>query len=156
VSTANSDLQLIASPQAVGTGAGTYTTVFGRVVGNASYRATLVFKSNGSVTLSITKVVAGTTTTLVAAKTVAGLTYAAGDQVNLRVQTIGTSPTTIRARAWKGATEPTSWQASTTDSTAGLQSAGSVSLQSYLSGTSTNTPAVMTFDALRLYDTNGA
>ena len=148
VSTANSDVQLVASPQAMGTGAGTYTTVFGRVVGTGSYRTTLVYKSNGTLTLGIAKVVGGTTTTLLGAKTISGLTYTAGDQLNIRVQTVGTSPTTIRAKVWKvGTTEPASWQVTTTDATAAMQSAGSVSLSSYLSGTSTNAPAVMTFDA---------
>ncbi len=154
VSTANSDLQMVVSPQALATGAGTYTTVYSRVVGTASYRAKLVFKSNGAMTIGINKVVGATTTMLVTAKNVSGVSYAAGDQLNMRVQTVGTSPTTIRAKVWKvGTTEPTAWLVSTTDSTAGLQSAGSIGLQSYLSGSSTNAPAAVSYDALRLYDT---
>ena len=46
-----------------------------------------------------------------------GLTYAAGDQLQMRVQTFGTSPTTVRAKVWKaGTTEPAAWTLTTTDS----------------------------------------
>ncbi len=40
------------------------------------------------------------------------------------------------------------WQLTTTDSTAGLQAAGGVGLVTYLSGTSTNFPIVVSFDDL--------
>ena len=53
----------------------------------------------------------------------------------MRVQAFGSSPTTIRARVWlDGGAEPTTWQTSVTDSTAGLQQAGGVGLASYLAG----------------------
>ena len=156
VSNSDTDLQVTVSPQQLATGGGTYTTVIARTVGSNSYRSQLIFKSNGQVTLNILKVVGTTTTNLVASKTISGVTYAAGDKLNLRVQATGTSPTTVRARVWKvGQTEPTAWQVTTTDSTAGLQSAGTVSLVSYLSGSSTATPVTLTYDALRIYDTTG-
>ena len=68
-----------------------------------------------------------------------GLSFAAGDTFLLRVQAEGASPTTIRARAWEqGTAEPASWQATATDSTAGLQQAGSVGIRTVnLSSTAT-------------------
>ena len=68
-----------------------------------------------------------------------GLSFAAGDTFLLRVQAEGASPTTIRARAWEqGTAEPASWQATATDTTAGLQQAGSVGIRTVnLSSTAT-------------------
>ncbi len=155
VSSQYGDLLVTASPQQLGTGAGTYVTLFGRVVGTASYQSTLVFKADGTVTLNLVRVQAGTSTTLVGTKVVPGLTYAAGDKINFRMQTLGTSPTTVRARVWKGGTEPTTWTASATDSTSALQAAGSIALSSYLSGSATTVPTAVTFDGLRFNDTGG-
>ena len=83
-------------------------TLFGRVVGAASYRSTLGFKTDGTTTINLIKVDGGTTTTYVGTKALTGLTYAAGDQFNFRMQTLGTSPTTVRARVWKVGTTHTS------------------------------------------------
>jgi hypothetical protein len=79
---------------------------------------------------------------------ISGLTYTLGDTLNLRVQTTGASPTTIRAKIWKGTAEPTGWQISTTDGTAGLQTAGSVGLSPYLSSSATNAPITLRIDQL--------
>src|SRR4051812_33880308 len=63
------------------------------------------------------------------------------------VSSTGANPTIVRARAWKpGATEPTTWQVSTTDSTRSLQTAGSVGIGSYLSARTTNGPIAGAFD----------
>ena len=78
---------------------------------------------------------------------VGGLTYTAGQQLNLRVQVVGTSPTTVQAKLWPATgAEPAAWQATVTDSTAGLQSTGSVGLRAYLSASATNTPVTVRFD----------
>ena len=64
-----------------------------------------------------------------------------GDQIKVRMQTFGTSPTTIRAKVWWGtAAEPSSWTVTATSSYAGLQRTGAVGLTTYLSGTTTNAP----------------
>ena len=69
------------------------------------------------------------------------MTYAVGDLLNLRVQVLGTSPTTVRAKVWKvGTVEPAAWQRSVTDTTAGLQASGSVGLFVYHSSSATNAP----------------
>jgi len=63
------------------------------------------------------------------------------------VQAVGTAPTTFRAKVWPATqAEPAAWQASVTDSTAGLQSAGSVGLRAYLSAAATVTPITVRFD----------
>ena len=44
----------------------------------------------------------------------------------------------MRAKAWAaGTAEPAAWQYTTTDSTAGLQAAGAVRLQTYLTSSAT-------------------
>ncbi len=71
-----------------------------------------------------------------------GLSFSAGDTFVLRVQATGASPTTIRARAWgSGTAEPSSWQVTTTSSTAGLQTTGSVGIRTVVTGTLTTTLA---------------
>ena len=58
-------------------------------------------------------------------------------------QVFGTSPTTVRAKVWPASgSEPSAWQQSVTDSTAGLQEAGSIALTTYLTGSATNGPIV--------------
>ncbi|MGN6407163.1 MAG: PKD domain-containing protein [Curtobacterium sp.] len=106
-----------------------YMTLVGRQVGSAWYGARATVNSSGSVTVYLMN----GSTTLQGAR-ISGLTMAGGESLHLRVQVTGTSPTTVQARAWKdGTAEPTTWPVSTTDSTAALQTAGSVGLGTYLS-----------------------
>ena len=65
---------------------------------------------------------------------------APGDRVQVRVQTFGTNPTTVRARAWWGGPEPTEWAIVTTDDESSLQRAGGVGFSAYLSQDATNEP----------------
>ena len=61
----------------------------------------------------------------------------------------GTNPTTLSAKAWKvGATEPSAFQTTVTDSEASLQNPGAIGLQTYLSSNATNAPVVGRFDNL--------
>jgi hypothetical protein len=111
-------------------------------VGTSEYSARVWFQSSTLVQLQLLQ--GSTALQLV---NISGLTYAPGTQYQVRVQVFGTSPTTIRARVWKvGATEPATWQASVTDSTAALQAAGAVGLRAYLSGTATDVPLTTKFD----------
>ena len=67
----------------------------------------------------------------------------------------GASPTTLNSRVWlQGTTEPTTWQATTTDSTAGLQVAGAVALLVYLSSSSTSLPTTASFSAFAAQTTH--
>ena len=123
--------------------AGYYVTVTGRRTAAAGeYRAKIKITSPGSVTLALTRFVGGTETTIKGG-TVSGLTYTAGMPLRVRLQVFGTSPTTVRAKVWPASgSEPSAWQQSVTDSTAGLQEAGSIALTTYLTGSATNGPIV--------------
>ncbi len=154
VSTRDQDLQVTVTPQKVATGGGTFLTLIGRKIGGVSYRTTMVVKSDGSATLGISKVDGGETR-ISPREPVAGFAFAAGDALNMRFQTVGASPTTLKAKVWKvGASEPTGWTATATDATASLQAAGGVGVATYVSSSATNAPTDFTFDTLRLY--NGA
>ncbi|MBC7723892.1 MAG: PKD domain-containing protein [Burkholderiaceae bacterium] len=144
VSSTDTEVRVTTSLTAASSGGGTFVSVIGRRVGTSDYRARAVISSTGSVVAQVQR----NGTTLQAA-TVSGLSYAVGDKLQVRVQVFGTSPTTVRAKVWKlGTTEPSAWQVSATDSTAGLQSAGHIGLGSYLSGTSSVLPLTVTFDDL--------
>jgi PKD repeat protein len=128
------------------TGGGTYVSVIGRRISSTSdYRVKLKYASTGVVTEVLESVVSGTETAL---KTVVvpGVTYTPGMVLNVRLQVTGTSPTTISSMVWaNGTTQPTTWQATTTDSTSILQVAGAVGLLAYLSGSATNAPETASF-----------
>jgi PKD repeat protein len=129
--------------------AGTYFTVTGRrTTSGGEYRAR-VRLVNGSVTLALSRLVGTTETVLGTTTTLPGITYTAGMPLRVRLQVYGASPTTVRAKVWSAAAaEPSAWQKSTTDTTSGLQSAGSISLLTYLSSSATNGPVVARFSDL--------
>jgi len=82
------------------------------------------------------------------------LTFTPGDTFVLRVQAEGANPTTIRAKAWKaGAAEPSAWMVTATDTTAALQSAGTLGIRTL---NSSSTVTTLSFDNLRADRISGA
>ena len=155
VSAAGTDTNVRFSLDKPATGGGIYVDVVGRQIGTTGqYMATARVASNGAVTLQAQRTV-GSTETVLRQATVAGLTYQAGQQLQLRLQVAGTSPTTVRAKLWPAGTEePADWQVSVTDSTAELQVPGAVGLGVYASSSATNTPVFASFDELKVTATN--
>ena len=95
-------------------------TLAARIVGTSLYGARLRINPNGSVQLHLMR-----DATALSGITVPGITAGAGTPIRVRVQVDGTNPTTLHARAWPaGATEPTTWQATATDTTTALQNPG--------------------------------
>ena len=67
----------------------------------------------------------------------------------IRVQAWGTGTTNLRAKVWRtDGAEPSAWSVSATDTTAGLQSAGGIAVQAYLSGSATSAPVTLTISDL--------
>jgi len=135
----------------VANGSGSYLSTHARrITGQGSYAAKAQVTSTGSVTLALSRTnSAGAETVIQAPTTISGLTYAVGDKLSVRVQAVGSNPTTVRAKVWKtGTTEPAAWQRSVTDSTAGLQTAGHVGFSSYVSSGATNGPITIAVDSL--------
>ena len=127
------------------TGGGTYVSVLGRKVGTSGdYRARLKVQSTGAVTLS-----AARGDTMLTSVVLPGVTYAPATAMTVRLQVTGTSPTTLRAKAWKvGTTEPSAWQVATTDATTALQKAGTLATATYVSASATNLPLTTSFSRL--------
>ncbi|WP_369817942.1 PKD domain-containing protein, partial [Cellulomonas sp. Root485] len=143
VTSASSDVSVSVGLDRVPSGP-VYLTVSGRVVGSADYGARVKVLATGAVQLHTER-----SGTVLTGNTLPGLTLAAGDRLRVRVQVEGTSPTTIRTRAWKvGSAEPTTWQYTATDSTAGLQSGGGVRLTTYASSTVTGGNILARYDDL--------
>ncbi|MFT3970694.1 MAG: PKD domain-containing protein [Micropruina sp.] len=151
VSTTESDVSLSIGPDKVATGGGQYISVIGRRISTtADYRAKVQITSTGAVNLWLTRMSSGTETNLIGG-VVSGLTYSAGERLEVRLQVTGTSPTTLKAKVWKsGGTEPTAWTRTATDSTSGFQSAGWVAVYYYVSSSSTNEPVVFSTDGVRV------
>jgi PKD repeat protein len=148
LASSDTDLRVRASLDKAPVGGSTFIELKPRVVGADSYFVDTKVLVNGTVTVTLARTVNGADTTL-QTKTVTGLTYSAGDQLNIRTQATGTNGTTFRVKVWKGGTgEPTDWAASVTDTTAVLQAAGGIGVGAYLSSTATNAPVVVSFSQL--------
>lgn len=128
------------------------TAVVRRQSNGNDYRAKVVVAASGTMQLVLARRVGSTETTL-RAVTLPGLTHAANTsyRVAFRAVTSG-GTTTLSAKLWRvGTTEPPAWTASVADSTAGLQSGGSVGLNSYMSS-SAAAPVTMRVDDLVVVD----
>jgi PKD repeat protein len=140
------DVSAVFGLSTVADGGGTTVTVVGRQVGTFTYSSRIIVSATGAVRLQIMQ-----GTTALASVNVAGLVYAPGDQLTLRLQATGSSPTTLSAAVWKvGAPQPATWQLTAVDSTADLQAAGTVGVNGYVSGSATNGPVVVRFDSFRV------
>ena len=149
VSSSATDMKVSLSPDKVTTGNGVYVSIVGRKTSTGAYRGKVRLLANGSVAINVSKVVGTTETNISAEQTLPGVTYTAGAKLVARLQVEGTTTTTLRLKVWPaGGTEPTDWQVVKTDTTSGLQGAGSVGLVAYLSGGATNPPVAINFDDL--------
>lgn len=148
------DLRFSFAADKAATGSGTFISAIGRRVATAgAYQAKIVLRSSGAVGVSLVRVNSsgGGEVTLQSAINVPGLTLTAGERLEVRLQVLGTSPTTLNLKVWKAGTpEPTTWQRTATDATAALQTIGGIGVRAYLSSTSTNAPVIASFDDLVL------
>jgi PKD repeat protein len=141
ISNTDNQFEVAVTTDKVPTGGGQYISVIGRrVTSTADYRAKIRFAVGGGTAVWLTRN-EGATETVLTSLTVPGLVYNTGDKMQVKLQTYGTNPTTIRVKIWKsGTTEPAAWVLTATDSTAALQAPGSAALYAYLSGSTTNGP----------------
>jgi hypothetical protein len=135
-------------------GGGIYVSLGARTSpsGRDAYRVKVRVAADGRVTVFLVRVVSGVETDIATPVVLpTSENYVVGDQLQLRLQTEGSSPTTVRAKVWKvGSAEPSAWQLTATDSTAALQDAGGVGVVAYLSGATTNNPVAVRFDNLEV------
>jgi len=152
VSSTDSDVTMDASLDKVPNGGGGYVAIVGRGTATNAYRGKVKIASNGALTLYITKVVAGTETTVLTGTST--VTYAATDVLHLRMQAVGSGTTALKFKVWKGATEPAAWGLTGSDTTAALQSASGVGIWTYASATTTAAPIVVSVDNFTAKTTN--
>jgi hypothetical protein len=139
VSSQASDLTVKVAVDKRPDGGGYFVSLIGRRVGtNNDYRAKVWISATGQVTLYLVRVLGGAETTLTS-YVVPGVTFNAGDQLQIRLQVSGVSPTVLQAKVWRAADpEPAAWASTFTDATASvLQASGSMGLLVYVSRTST-------------------
>ncbi len=132
------------------TGNGAYVSVIGRRVSNGNdYRAQVRWVAGGGIVVSLMRTVNGASTVL-SSTTVPGLVVSPNEQVRVRFQAQGVSPTTARVKVWRATgVEPQAWLLSSTASTPSvLQQPGDVGVLLYLSGSWTGTLPTLTVDNL--------
>lgn len=139
----DSDLSFNVSLDKDATGGGVYLAAVGRSVADqGQYRAKVRFTSAGKVYLAIVRTTAtGSETYLTAETLIDGMAGTNSEQIGVRIQVIGQSPTVIKTKVWATTgPEPAGWQLEATDTTAGLQAPGSTGVAAVLSGLATNAP----------------
>ena len=120
-----------------------------RLASGWRYECVVELDSSGLMRIALLK--AAPTETFLVSYTTALSGYVAGQVLWLRFQTVGVSPTTLRARVWlDGTTEPATWLVSTSDSSVPeLQVAGDTFLGVYSSGV---VQPALSFDNLSVID----
>jgi len=147
VPSTNNDQTVRISLSKLANGGGTTIDVGSRSVDQNAYRLRIAVASNGRVTLKLIRTLGGADTQLSSVLLPSGTTLTTTNQLQVRFQTQGTGPTTLRARAWLvGAYEPTGWQTSATDATWELQGYGTFFLAPKLSASTSNYPVIARFD----------
>lgn len=130
------------------TGSGYSWSLVGRKVGADNYSARVRFEAGDSMRLYLLRGEIAIGPSLVLPGT-----YAAGEDLSVRLQVRGASPTTVQAKVWKSTdTEPATWQLSATDTTAAMQTAGSVGVSAYLGGASATPTALMALRSITVTD----
>jgi hypothetical protein len=146
VSSQDTAVQFDASLDVPTTGGGMFVYAAARHVGTSDYRLGVGITPAGTVFLQASALVNGVEKPLKSV-TLTGLTYTPGSVLTVRFDAAGNGTTTLSGKAWlKGTTEPAAWQVTATDSTAALQIAGGVGVDTYVSGSATAVPVRLTVD----------
>jgi CSLREA domain-containing protein len=147
VSATEVDLRFRVKTEKVPTGGASFLYAVVRRNGTNEYRPRLILNANGSVSVNASVLINGSESSLGTPVVVPGLTQAAGSFIWLRAQVTGTGTTTIRVKAWAdGQAEPTGWLFTATNNAAAVQTAGSVGLRIFVSGSVNNAPITFGFD----------
>jgi len=119
-----------------------YTSMVARRIGTSDYRVKIRCAAT-STSLDLVRTLNGAETVL-ASQVVPGFVMTPTDEINLRLQAVGSGTTTVRAKIWlTGTTEPGAWALTAADTTASLQGPGAVGFYSYLAGSATNAPIAL-------------
>ncbi len=149
VNSASADVRVTLAWSRTGATGTLYGSVLPRRISSATdYRCKVVSAANGAVQVILIRRLNNTETAL-ASTIISGVTMTANQAYDVACSaTPSGTGTLLRAKFWRdGTSEPSSWQVSATDSTAGLQGAGGIGISSYLSSSAT-TPVTLSVDDL--------
>ncbi len=122
--------------------------------GQTGYRAKVRVAPDGTPTVFLIRSVGGEETTLASTSGTLGAVGMGTDAFVIRMETQGTSPTTVRAKVWPaGTAEPSDWLVEATDSDPALQAAGRAGVWTYLSRNATNGPIRLSVDNMLVIPT---
>lgn len=152
VSTTDADMVVSVSADKAGTGSGIYAYVVGRRIAlNREIRARVRLASGSRVGVSLTSLQGSSTDVALAPEVLLPGTIAVGAKLKVRVRVQGTAPAIVQAKVWVAEdAEPAEWLLSASTDVAALQAAGGVGVTTYLGGTVTNAPVVVSWDDLRV------
>lgn len=125
-----------------------YMYITPRQAGKNEYRLKVKVSPNGAVRFDAVRVINGAETVLQSAP--GGFTAKAGATINVKASLAGLDKTTVGAVVWPSGSAVPANQISVTDSTAALQTSGTVALGGYLSGSTTNAPITVRYDNLKV------
>ncbi len=144
----DADVQLRVAADQTPVGTGYWVNVVGRSVNAANeYRARIRFGATG-VFVGAYRLVTGSSSALIGAEASTGLAMVPNQFYRVRMNVMGTNPTTIKIKVWvDGTAEPAGWNVSVTDASASLQTSGAVGITTWVQGT-TPLPLTFSFDDL--------
>lgn len=131
---------------AMPSGNGAYVTYRARSNASGAYEAEIRLAPGGTVSMTVSKTVAGTRTVLGAG--VLEGTYEVGQPLHLRMVVDGAESTTLRAKLWTGDGEPEAWQVDTVDDDAALSEPGSLGFRTYMSASGGQDPVTVLIGSL--------
>ncbi|MGM1029574.1 MAG: PKD domain-containing protein [Actinomycetota bacterium] len=147
VASTNAVVTVRISADVASAGGAASATVVGRLAGSSTYAARLRFEPGGVIRLYLLR----NEVALGGGSYVLPGAYVPGEAIMLRLSVRGTSPTTLGAMIWRAnGTAPATWQLQATDSTAALQTAGTLTLKSSVSSSSTVATTRIRYDDYRV------
>jgi hypothetical protein len=149
VSRRDVDIKFRVSADKPAMGGKNFVYAVARRIGNNEYRPRLIFNPDGTVSVNASILVNGVETSLGTPVVAPGVTQSG--YIWFRATVTGSSPTTIKVKAWSSSmSEPSGWLFTTTNSNSACQSSGGVGLRVYVNSTATNAPIDWKFDDYRV------
>ncbi|WP_104091160.1 hypothetical protein [Arthrobacter sp. GMC3] len=142
------DLQIAFSLNKLPTAGDMYINITPRQVGTSEYRAKVKVSPDGAVRLDMARILNGVETNL--QSNAGGFTAKASSTMNVKISLSGTDKTTIGAVVWASGTPVPSNQINVADSSAALQTSGTVALGGYVGTAATNAPITVRYDNLKV------
>ncbi|WP_281423668.1 PKD domain-containing protein [Microbacterium flavum] len=145
----SSNTRVVASFSVDKIAGGQQITLVGRQVGADNYNARALIAADGTVRLAIFR----NQSSFGAAVNVPGLVLTPGTVYTMAFEVKGNGTTSLAAKIWTAAdAEPTAWRLTKTDTTAALQAAGGVGLDTFVPSSAGAYPVTVSFTDVTVID----